>query len=281
MSLERGFSWNWEDWQFVGYTLAGITTSLYCKNASVCFDVGQGLPFQVGAKRILITHSHMDHAAGLPYLVAQKNMMGQKETEIFVPENFLEPLREIFRVWQECDGHEYSFSLQAARPGEIYDLDKLYAFKPFRTVHRVNSQGYLLYQKKKRLKERFRGASREEILSAKAKGEDPNESVLEPAIAFTGDTQIEFLDSDPDVGKAKILFVEATFWDENRPVSHAREWGHIHIDEILEALPRLQNEKIVLIHTSVRYSLGALEEILERRLPQAEKSRVMIFPRPS
>src|SRR5690606_23012108 len=97
------------------YSLAGITTSLFCKNASVCFDVGQGLPFQLGAKRILITHGHMDHASGLPYLIAQKNMTGQKETEIFVPEDLLAPMEEILKIWQRIDRHEYSYRLQAAK----------------------------------------------------------------------------------------------------------------------------------------------------------------------
>lgn len=279
MSLEKGFSWSYQDWQFVGYSLAGITTSIYCKTASVCFDVGQGLPFQYGAKRILITHSHMDHASGLPYLIAQKNMIGQMETDIYVPESFADPLEKIIKLWEGVDGHTYSYRLWPAKPGELYELDRLYCFRPFRTVHRVPSQGYILYQKKKRLRAELQGAGEEKILEMRKRGEDPSEPYLDPMVAFTGDTQIEFVESDPDVARAKILFVEATFWDEKKPVSHAREWGHIHLDEIIEALPRLRNERIVLIHTSVRYAPGYLREILAKRLPESERERVIIFPR--
>lgn len=280
MSLERGFPWSYQDWNFTGYTLAGITTSIYCRNAGVCFDVGQGLPFQNGAKTILITHAHMDHAAGLPYLIAQKNMAGQKESRILVPPSFREPIEKILEIWQGVDGHRYEYQLEAAEPGHLYPLDKLHTVKAFPTVHRVPSQGYLLYRGKKRLKESFRSASREAILAAKAGGEEPEETVLDPMVAFTGDTQIEFIGKDPDVGKAKILFVEVTFWDEAKPVMEARRWGHLHLDELLEALPRLENERIVLIHASVRYSTAFLQAALDKRLRPEDRERVVVYPRP-
>lgn len=279
MSLAEGFTYVHGELRFLGYSLAGITTSVVFKNASVCFDVGQGLPFQNSARKVLITHAHLDHAAGVPYLIAQKNMMGIRDTEFFVPASLEKPLHEILRIWQEVDGHEYSYSLRAAEPGILYDLDKIYVMKPFPTVHRVPSQGYLVFQKKKRLKEALREQGEEAIRAAKSRGEDPNEYYLDPLVAFTGDTQIEFLGRDPDVERAKVLFLEATFWDAAKPVAHARRWGHIHLDEILEILPKLRNERIVLIHASVRYPSSYLRKILREKLPKDEQERVVLFPR--
>ena len=281
MSLAEGFSWAYKDWSFSGYSLAGITTSILCRNAAVCFDVGQGLPFQNSARHILITHGHLDHAAGIPYVISQKNMIGQKEVDFLLPPHLVDPIERILKIWQEVDQQEYSYRLRAAEPGRIMELDKLYCVKPFSTPHRVPSQGYVLYQKKKRLKQEFKSEGEEAILAARRRGEDPNEIFLDPAVAFTGDTKIEFLSSDPDVARARILFVEATFWDEAKPVEHARKWGHIHLDEVLEILPQLKNERVVLIHASVRYSTAQLEKILRQKLPPSERERVVIFPRPS
>jgi ribonuclease Z len=281
MSLSEGFRWSYEDWLFTGYSLAGITTSIYCRNANICFDVGQGLPFQNSARHILITHAHMDHASGIPYLLSQKNMNGQKETNLYVPEPFAGPLQEILKLWQSVDGHKYEYNLRGARPGVLYELDKLYCIKPFATPHRIPSQGYILYQKKKRLRSQFRELGEPAILEARKRGEDPNEAYLSPMVAFTGDTKKEFIDSDPDIARAKILFVEVTFWDDAKPVEHARSWGHLHFEELLEILPRLQNERIVLIHASIRYSTRYLEEILARRVPEGDRARVVLFPRPS
>lgn len=242
--------------------------------------MGQGLPFQVPARHVMITHGHLDHASGIPYLISQKNMNSQENTTFYVPEALHDPLLEIIRVWQKVDDHEYKFHLRSVKPGELFDLDKLYCARAFATPHRVPSQGYLLFQKRRKLSEKFTGASREEILRAKAEGIDPSENVLEPVVAFTGDTKIEFLENDPEVGKAKVLFVEATFWDDEKPTEHARRWGHTHLDEVIELLPRLQNEKIVLIHASIRYSSRYLEQILDRRLSKEQRERVVLFPRP-
>lgn len=280
MSLSDGFSWSHRDWVFTGYSLAGITTSVFCKTASVCFDVGQGLPFQLPARTIAITHAHLDHASGIPWLISQKNMNSQDNTLFLVPEHLYEPIQQILKIWQGVDEHQYKYRMRILRPGESVDLDKGLALRAFATPHRVPSQGYLLLQKKKRLKKEFEGATREAILRAKEQGVDPNEELTEPAVAFTGDTKIEFWESDPDVLRAKILFVEATFWDDAKPIDHARKWGHIHLDEVIELLPKITSEKIVLIHASVRYSTRMLESILEKKLPRAERERVVIFPRP-
>ncbi len=281
MSLESGFAYSHGEWNFTGYSLAGITTSVFCKTASVCFDIGQGLPFQLPARFVLLTHGHLDHAAGLPYLIAQKNMNSQEGTIFYVPPGLKEPLEQILKIWQGIDQHEYKYKLHAAPPGVMVELDKNYCMRPFATPHRVESQGYLLFQKKKRLKEKFRGEGQSAILGAKAAGEDPNEQFLEPVVAFTGDTKIEFLDSDPEVALAMILFLEVTFWDEERPVESARKWGHTHIEEFFELLPRLKNGKIVLIHASARYSTTQLLAILDRRLSAEDKARVSLFPRPN
>lgn len=279
MSLAQGFAWTYQDLQFTGYSLAGITTSLYFRNANVCFDVGQGLPFQVPAKRILITHAHSDHASGIHYLLSQKAIQGLEGTEIYVPTRMESPLGKILELWREMEEFGYEYKLAAAEPGKLYALDNLYVMKPFATVHRVQSQGYLVYRKRKRLREDLRAGGEAAIRAARARGEDPNERFLEPLVAFTGDTQIEFIDANPEVSRAKVLFMEVTFWDEKRSVESTRKWGHIHFEEFLAALPKLANERIVLIHASVRYSSEYLRRLLAERLPEAERTRVELFPR--
>ena len=49
----------------------------------------------------------------------------------------------------------------------------------------------------------------------------------------------------------------------------------LNADEIAEALPRLQNERIVLIHASARYSTRYMEQVLAERLSAADQARVI------
>jgi ribonuclease Z len=279
MSLSTGYTWKHRDIHLVGYSMAGISTSLAFPDADVCFDVAQGLPFQIPYNNILITHGHMDHASGLPYLVGQKAMMGQLPPNAYMPENLLKPMREMMRLWESVDGHTYQYQFRSVRPGDERELKAPYFFRVFPTQHRVPSQGYLVYARKKRLKEEFRQLDSWQLGDLRKKGtliEDPYE---EPIVAFSGDTTIEFLDS-PEICRARVLVIEVTYWDKAKTVENARQWGHIHLDELITRLETIQSEKIVLIHASARYSSNYLREILDARIPEHFKHRVELFPRP-
>lgn len=259
--------------------MAGITTSIVFPDADCVFDVGQGLPYQVPIPNVLITHGHMDHAAGLPYLISQKAMMGHTPPNIFMPDVLVRPMREIMRIWSELDGHTYQFQMRAAKQGESYDLKNPYFFKVFPTQHRVASQGYTVFERKKHLKPEFKTTPVHELGVLRKKGMILDDFTEEPILSFTGDTKIEFLDNS-EVRKSRVLIMEITYWDEKKSVENARLWGHIHLDELIPKLDDIKSEKILLIHASARYTTPYLKEVLEARIPEQHKHRIEIFPRP-
>lgn len=259
--------------------MAGISTSVVFPAADVCFDVAQGLPFQVPLKHILLTHGHMDHAGGLPYLLVQKSMMGLKVPPVYMPESLIGPMTEIMNIWSRLDGHTYTLDFRAVRAGEEIPLKGRHYARAFPTFHRVPSQGYTVYARKKRLKPEFQTLPPKELSALRRQGQVLEEPADQPLVSFTGDTKIEFLDA-ADVRQSRVLVMEVTYWDERKNVQSAREWGHIHLDELLPKLDQLACEKVVLIHTSARYPRRKLEKILEDRLPREHRGRVELFPRP-
>ena len=279
MSLETGYHWAHGDLKLIGYSLAGISTSVAFPAADACFDVAQGLPFQIPFKHLLITHGHMDHASGLPYLIGQKSMRGAKPPEIYVPRALEAPVRAMMKLWSEVEEHAYPFTLNAVGPGDEFPLKGNYFARVFATYHRVPSQGYVICERKKRLKPEFVGQSPADLGRARHRGLVIDDHYVEPVVAFTGDTKIEFLEDDL-VRRARVLITEATYWDDKKTIENAREWGHIHLRELIPWLDRVTNEKIVLIHTSARYSKRALERILSEEIPEAHRGRLELFPRP-
>ena len=279
MSLATGYTWNHKGIKLVGYSMAGITTSLAFPDADACFDVGQGLPFQIPIPNILLTHGHMDHASGLPYLLGQKAMLGQTPPNVYMPEVLIGPMRQMMKIWGEVEGHTYQYQFQVPVPGTEYPLKPPYFFKTFTTFHRVGSHGYTVFERKKRLRSEFKDLDPRALGDLRRKGEELDEYIIDPVVSFTGDTKIEFLDH-PQVRESRILVMEVTYWDAKKSVENAREWGHIHFDEFLEKLPTIKSEKILLIHASARYTTPYLKSIIESRVPEQFKSRIDLFPRP-
>jgi ribonuclease Z len=279
MSLATGFTWTHKNLRLVGYSVAGISTSIVFPDAHACFDVAQGLPYQIGVPHLLISHGHMDHASGLPYLISQKAMTGQAPPNVWMPEALVNPMREIMRIWERIDGHTYQYQFRAAKVGEEIPLGAPYFARAVPSFHRVPSVGYVIYERKKRLKIEFANLEPSELGRLRREGLILDEPLEEPVIAFSGDTTIEFLDS-PDVQRARLLILEVTYWDKKKTVENARTWGHIHLDEVLPRLESLKNEKILFIHASARYSTKDLRAIIDDRVPEQFKTRVDIFPRP-
>ena len=281
MSLAQGFSWQYKTHRLLGYSVAGHSTSIAFPEADVCFDVAQGLPFQVGINHLLITHAHMDHASGIPYAIAMKAMTGAAPPNVYMPESLLRPMRSIMRAWEEAESHAYQYQFFASTPGQAYELKAPYFFRPFPTLHRVPSVGYTVYERRKRLRSEFAAKSQAEIIALKRGGADVDERFDEPIASFTGDTRIDFLDGAPDAARSRILAIEVTYFDAQKSVANAREWGHIHLDELVPRLDAIKAEKIVLIHASARYSTKQIKLILDEKIPEQHKTRVELFPRPT
>lgn len=276
--MKFGKEWTFQDLQFVGLSLAGIRTSIAMPGLSLAFDVAQGFPFLFNINHFFITHGHMDHASGIPYLISQKSMSAHKTPKFYMPQSMIEPMTKIMKAWAEIEKYEYPRHFIGVAGNEIFEINKNYFVKPFKTVHRIDSFGYTLFHTKTKLKSELEGVSQEELRRMREAGKKIVQQIETPLVSFTGDTQIEFLSSAPWVKKSKVLFVEATYLGSDKSIENARAWGHTHLDEIIPLLSQLECEKIVLIHSSARHNMEEARELLLQKIPTEFQERVILFP---
>lgn len=279
MSEELQLKWHKElygDLEVEGLSLSGIRTAFYLPKIQACFDVASGLPFTLRAKKYFLTHGHLDHASGVPYIVSQKAMRHEPTPVFYMPPSLIDPLSSILETWAKIEGHSYTYDFQPAKEGQEIIIHPSASIMPFQTVHRVDSFGYAYLEKKKKLKVEFSHLDQKTLRDLGALTQI-NEIQSFWKWAFTGDTQIEFLDLAPAVQKSEILFLEATYWDEKKKISQAKEWGHTHLDEIIHRLDQLEAQHIVLIHSSSRYSPAQLNSLLDQKIPHRHRNRISFF----
>lgn len=276
--FQVGAEWTHGDLSFYGLSLAGIRTSIAMPTLSLAFDVAQGFPYLFNLKHFFITHGHLDHAAGIPYLISQKAMSAHKPPVFYMPQSMVDPLERVMQAWAEIEQHEYAHRFVGVSGGETFEINRNHYVRPFKTVHRVDSFGYTVFHKKTKLKPEMAALTQDELRQVRESGREITIEVETPLVSFTGDTQIEFLQSADWVRKSKILFMEATYLTSDRDVARARAWGHTHLDEIIPILGQLECEKIVLIHSSARHPFKEALEILRRRIPEEFREKVVLFP---
>ena len=249
-------------------SVGGIETCIELPELDLAFDIGRCPASAVKRRRILLTHTHMDHAGGIAYHAATRDLYKVAPPTWYVPRENVTDLHALLEVWRRLDGSDLPVDIIPCGPGDALVLGGGWVAKPFRSPHRVPCQGYALCRTKTRLRADLVGLSEAEIRAIRATGAPVSEATETVEIAFTGDTLPEVIEREELVRKARLLIMECTFVDDRVPVEKARGSGHVHLDKLVERAHLLENEAVLLTHFSARYSGAHVRDALRQRLPR-------------
>ena len=260
-----------------GYSRAAVQSYWRIPELKIGFDMG-GSPWSfMGTQTFFISHAHLDHMAALPAYVARRRMMKMDPPTIYVPAEVAEPVERMLRSWQKLDRGRMLCQLVAAEAGAEYELSREHVVTTFRTKHTVPSLGYVVWERRKKLKPEYMGLSGNEIRDIRLAGTDVSAEVRMPVVCYCGDTAPQGLDNCDAVYESKILITELTFFRPEHRKEKIHKFGHTHIDDILERADRFKNELIVFGHLSTRYHPDELRRAVAKRFPEELKSRVELW----
>jgi ribonuclease Z len=196
---------------------------------------------------------------------------------IYLPAEAVENVEALLRAFQRLDRGRMPADLIGLKPGDEVELSRELVVKAFATKHTVPSLGYLVWERRKKLKPEYHHLSGDQIRDLRLSGEEVSAEIRIPKVAYLGDTSPPGLDAMPETYRAQILILEMTFVAPNERASVIHKYGHTHLDDLLARADRFENEVIIASHFSTRLHPDQILRIVEKRLPDSLKGRLKIW----
>ncbi|MCA9235978.1 MAG: metal-dependent hydrolase [Planctomycetales bacterium] len=260
-----------------GYSRAAVQTYWRFPELSLGFDLG-GQPWSfMGTETWFVSHGHLDHIAALPLYVSRRRMMKMEPPVIYLPAVTLEPAREILRQFTRLDRGRMPCDLRVAEPGDEIELSRELIVTVSATKHSVPSLGFVVWDRRKKLKPEYSELAGEQIRDLRLAGTEVTHEVRHPLVAYAGDTAPAGLDACPAMFDAKILICEMTFVAPDHRREKIHKFGHMHLDDFVERRERFNNELVIASHLSTRYHANRVRRLVEKRLPDMLDGRLMLW----
>jgi len=257
-----------------GYSIAGEETFVQIPELDVCFDIGRARRAALTSNYVALSHGHMDHAAGIAYYFSQRHFQGMRPGTLLCHPRLEQPLHTLMKAWIDVEAQHTPYRIVAMEPdGEELEMKNHYFLRAFETDHTVPSLGFVVIERRSKLKPDLIGLPQEKLRELKESGQEITNTIEVPQVAYMGDTGPGSHFRRPDVQEARMVITECTFLDPTHR-DRARVGKHLHIDDLVKVLPNLKADSIVITHLSRRLHLGQARDRIEEAVPAEHRQRV-------
>ncbi len=265
-----------DDLDIIGYSVAGEETVVGMPQLDVCFDVGKAPEQIISISHVLLTHGHMDHAAGVAYYLSHRKFSGQKPGTVLAPANLTASISKIIDAWGSLDGNTIPARLMGVKAGDEFQVKPNLFVRVFPTRHGRGSVGYTVIERRKKLKAEYTNLNGKQIVELKKQKIRIDYPVEIPIVTYLGDTKYVDFSQLEYVKQSKIMIAECTFFADEH-TSRADAGRHMHINEFARLIERLENEHIIITHLTRRTSMSEIKKILKQKLGRECYNRITLL----
>jgi ribonuclease Z len=196
---------------------------------------------------------------------------------IYMPASTIEPIERILKLFTRLDRGRMPCDLRPIEPGCEVELSRDHVVTVSQTAHTVPSLGFVLWERRNKLKPQYHGLTGPQIRDLRLAGTEVTEERRTPKFAYLGDSAPPGLDNCPAMYEAEVLVMELTFIAPSHRKDKIHKFGHIHLDDVVERRDRFKNELIIASHFSTRYTGKRIRNTIERALPDMLDGRLELW----
>lgn len=264
-------------WTIEGYSRAAVQSYWRVQELKLGFDLGAQPWDFMNTPTYFLSHTHLDHVAALAVYVARRRMMKMEPPVIYAPAPSIESLQQMLKVFSRLDRGRLPCELNAVEPGQEIELSRELMVTAVETKHTIPSLGYIVWEKRKKLKPEYLELAGHEIRDLKNQGVEISRDVRLPLIGYTGDTAPGGLDLNPDFYNVPVLITEMTFVAPGHRKEKIHKHGHMHLDDFVARRDEFKNEIIIAAHFSTRYTDQQVERWVKKSLPDMLQGRLHLW----
>jgi ribonuclease Z len=260
-----------------GWSRAGEETWFRVHPPGLAFDCGRGALELSGARDLFVSHGHLDHALGVPWVLSQRTLHHREPTRVVCPREVAADLGELIEAAARLERVRYGYEILPVGPGDRVEVGRDLAVVPFATEHVVPSLGFHLLRRRHHLRAALRGLDGTRLAALRRAGTPIEDESEEVWLSYCGDTAAGVFERAPRLVESRVLMIECTFL--GGPMRRrGSEYGHLHVEDLAERADQLAGcEAILLHHLSRRHTVAELRGEVERLMPDLAPRVHLLF----